>query len=815
MLPKLDFEELIKRIPSPLEKQLSRDLAWRKELAGKGWKSLAASPNHAITAGLFGMDSALELPPFLRIGRLSLEESRAVESPVEAYLREQDYPAFVSLRDVPGVTFGAPSQNTEVARMAQVSLVHLMGMMNPTVIKITALDVTHWGSACNILAAANPALKTITNRQQKFDFFGGLNEEAKKNIKLMGIKHSSLASHNRANPEAPEPYQLIYISSFEKDLDDEERDFVRSLARSGTGYRAGIYLFILFEENSNHVEFTKSVPNMPSVVVEMGVSGFAKIEIHDPTLISTVENGKDQMFEIIPDQNGSNTIESLVERCHAHFSARRVIKVMLPLDGDDFWKSSTSDGINVPIGKSGSSLVNFILGKPEIVYNALVGGAVGTGKTILLHSIICQALQKYSPQELSLSLLDYKEGTEFSVYSEAPHIFALSLGPNTKFGIDVLKGLVAERSRRATLFKEQGVSDLASYRSATGKVLCRHLVVIDEFQVLLNHPRNGDIAQQLLEDLIRLGRSFGFNVILSSQSLSDGALPPAIRSNLGCRICLRLSERECMDFLGPDNMLPTKFEQPGQAVYNTREGLKEGNLEFRVAFYEQAQIASFLRRMNAAAVERNFSKSNPSIYNGEVPLEISFSSLNNSDQSIIVAVEEGVPAKNYKIFLGENRFNRTLFVVGTGNTRKSLNDLIVYQLDRLNVSYQQIAHGAEMGSFCERLLSGELILEDNTTIVFDVTRVDCENCDIKRSWDLLSESEERLLVVFFDNTDTMSDVNFDRNDVGIVICVDRKAADRLSYGTASDVSDSTQTAILLIPYEEPVLVRIPTITNTK
>ena len=264
------------------------------------------------------------------------------------------------------------------------------------------------------------------------------------------------------------------------------------------------------------------------------------------------------------------------------------------------------------------------LGKPDIVHNALVGGAVGTGKTILLHAIICQMLQKYSPVELKLSLLDYKEGTEFAIYSDAPHLFAMSLGANAKFGIDLLQALRDEMSRRATLFKSHpGVQNLGSYREVTNQELCRHIVVIDEFQVLLNDQKHGSDAQQLLEDVIRRGRSFGINVVLSSQSLSDGSLTSAIRSNLGCRICLRLSERECLDFLSPDNTIASTFQHPGQAVYNNREGLREGNIEFRVAFYQSHQISQFVGSLANIAEQKNLPKEESFIYNGEKPLVLS------------------------------------------------------------------------------------------------------------------------------------------------------------------------------------------------
>lgn len=805
--PKLRFDDLSKRIPSFLDKQPSLDNVWRGELARNGWANLALAPRRLLEEAAFGAKPSLELPPFLRVGRLGVKKRESKIDPADAYMNEQDYPAFISLRDVPGIAFGS---RDKVGQIAQVSLVHLLGLIDPLVVKVTALDLTGWGTSCSILRAACPILKIITSKDEKSTLFSDLREEVKKTDKILGVKNKTLYAHNKLFPDAPQPYHFVYISNFIKDLESDESSLIASLARSGAGLRAGIYFFIVFDDLKDQREFISSAPRIPSIIVEQPDRETSRIEIIDSIVISTVTGGPQSIFEVIPDQMDSEAVEVLVGRCHAHLSAKRLATVVLPLDDQGCWQATSADGLQIAIGKSGSSITSLVLGKPEVVHHALVGGAVGTGKTILLHAIICQALRAYSPEELRLSLLDYKEGTEFAVYSKAPHLFALSLGQNVKFGIDLLRGLLAELSLRASLFKEFGVSSISDYRELTKKNLCRHLVVIDEFQVLLNHPKLGTEAQQLLEDLIRRGRSFGFNVILSSQSLSDGALSPAIRSNLGCRICLRLSERECMDFLGPDNVAAARFDQPGQAVYNNREGHKEANIEFRVAYYEQHKISEFIDRLVCVAINRNFELPKPYIYNDELPLQIQLHELKALHESLLVAIEDGIPAKSYSFELSGSQRKKPLFVAGVGNTRDALHQLIVGQLGAAGISCTQVESGASLAHFCQDVISDLDFGLECVTVLLQISRADSENFDIKIACDMLIDKNINL-IAFFESADSITSLGFDVNDPVFIVCTDRRSADRLSYGAHSEVSDSFHTAILMLPFEDPVSVRIPLI----
>ena len=98
----------------------------------------------------------------------------------------------------------------------------------------------------------------------------------------------------------------------------------------------------------------------------------------------------------------------------------------------------------------------------------LVGGRTGAGKTVFLLDVLYGLAARYSPAELQLWLLDFKEGVSFTEFvptdrdpSWLPHARAVGVESDREYGLAVLRELRRELSRRAGLFKRHGVTKLA------------------------------------------------------------------------------------------------------------------------------------------------------------------------------------------------------------------------------------------------------------------------------------------------------------------------------------------------------------------
>ncbi len=270
------------------------------------------------------------------------------------------------------------------------------------------------------------------------------------------------------------------------------------------------------------------------------------------------------------------------------------------------WTTSSRDGITFAIGRAGPRTVEVTFGdEREQRHNALITGAVGQGKSNLLKVIIYSLCARYSPDELSLLLLDFKEGV--TLYPMAPTPGSPQFLPQAKvlgieadrdFGLSVLTWLEAEFVRRARLFKPFG-DNIARYRTANPEaVMPRIVLVIDEFHLLLADAddRVGTQAAKVLEQIVRRGRSYGIHVILASQSISGiSTLVTAAQgvfSQFPIRIGLKNSPAEAMATFGQNNDAAARLRYRGEAVLNLDYGTPEANHTLMVAAADDTGLAA-------------------------------------------------------------------------------------------------------------------------------------------------------------------------------------------------------------------------------
>ena len=85
---------------------------------------------------------------------------------------------------------------------------------------------------------------------------------------------------------------------------------------------------------------------------------------------------------------------------------------------EHFWTESSVDGLTFCVGKYGINNMEITIGD-EINqrHNAVITGAVGQGKSNLISVIIHSLCMRYSPRELQMYLLDFKEGVTFKAFS--------------------------------------------------------------------------------------------------------------------------------------------------------------------------------------------------------------------------------------------------------------------------------------------------------------------------------------------------------------------------------------------------------------
>ncbi|MEH1169086.1 FtsK/SpoIIIE domain-containing protein [Micromonospora sp. CPCC 205539] len=188
------------------------------------------------------------------------------------------------------------------------------------------------------------------------------------------------------------------------------------------------------------------------------------------------------------------------------------------------WAESAGNGLRTVIGRAGRTPLTVAF--DDATPHWLVGGRTGAGKTVFLLDVLYGLAARYSPAELQLYLLDFKEGVSFTEFvptgrdpSWLPHARAVGIESDREYGLAVLRELRRESQRRATALKRHGVTKLADL--PRDNPLPRIVAVIDEFHVLL--AGNDALAREsvdLLEELARKGRSYGVHLVLASQSMT-------------------------------------------------------------------------------------------------------------------------------------------------------------------------------------------------------------------------------------------------------------------------------------------------------
>ena len=168
----------------------------------------------------------------------------------------------------------------------------------------------------------------------------------------------------------------------------------------------------------------------------------------------------------------------------------------------------------------------------------LLGGASGSGKSVLLKLLLMECLKKGA----EVYIADFKGGVDFSsIWHEKCH---LCFDENEL--LELLTGLTDELQRRKTVFRKTECANIDEYNAATNSKLKRMVFACDEIAEVLDKTGLSKEKKELifqiesqLSIIARQGRAFGIHLILATQRPSADIISGQIRSNMDCRICGR------------------------------------------------------------------------------------------------------------------------------------------------------------------------------------------------------------------------------------------------------------------------------------
>ncbi|MEX2053800.1 MAG: DNA translocase FtsK, partial [Patescibacteria group bacterium] len=219
-----------------------------------------------------------------------------------------------------------------------------------------------------------------------------------------------------------------------------------------------------------------------------------------------------------------------------------------------------SDQMGENGGKLAVALGRDVSGSPiaddlDRMPHMLIAGATGSGKSIMLRTILATILLRASPEEVRLILVDPKR-VEFSNYNGIPHLLMPVIVEPEKT-LPALKWALAEMSKRYKLFQDSGARDIGDYNSKAEEKLPYILVVVDELaDIIVIAPAE---VEKAIQRLAQMARATGLHLVLATQRPSIDVLTGVIKANIPCRVAFNVTSqvdsRVVLDMPGAEKLL--------------------------------------------------------------------------------------------------------------------------------------------------------------------------------------------------------------------------------------------------------------------
>lgn len=253
--------------------------------------------------------------------------------------------------------------------------------------------------------------------------------------------------------------------------------------------------------------------------------------------------------------------------------------------------------------------------------HALISGTTGSGKSVLLHTIIDSIMLHYHPKDVEIWAIDYK-AVEFACYVEnrTPHITVIGQDKSDDFSYSLLNLINKEYERRKKLFIELGVNSFNDCR-AKGEFISRIVIVIDEFHNLTQAVQYNPEYKIMLENLLSEMRAMGMSFIFCSQTISNGlmGLTEKGRNQIGCRLCMKQSSVDEIKSTLADTMTGNleyiqniKNFGRGQVLYKKTEEQGYGYKYLNVLYFSDVVREKLITSVNNA-IEKDYVKRHETI----------------------------------------------------------------------------------------------------------------------------------------------------------------------------------------------------------
>lgn len=253
-------------------------------------------------------------------------------------------------------------------------------------------------------------------------------------------------------------------------------------------------------------------------------------------------------------------------------SKREVIALRQILESDEFRNAPSK--LTIALGKDISGRIRVT--QLEQMPHLLIAGSTGSGKSVMLNSLIMSVLYKSTPNEVRMVLIDPKR-VEMGMYEGVPHLLTPVITDPRK-ATNALRNAVAEMERRLKLLASQGVRNIDQFNKKIKQKLSQPrslfdedtpgqeeelqplpyiLIVIDELADLMMLEK-GNVEESVTR-LAQMARAVGMHLVVATQRPSVDVITGLIKANFPARISFRVAtrvdSRTILDVMGAEHLL--------------------------------------------------------------------------------------------------------------------------------------------------------------------------------------------------------------------------------------------------------------------
>jgi S-DNA-T family DNA segregation ATPase FtsK/SpoIIIE len=202
-----------------------------------------------------------------------------------------------------------------------------------------------------------------------------------------------------------------------------------------------------------------------------------------------------------------------------------------------------------------------IAGKPVVadlgkMPHILIAGQTGSGKSVMINTLLTSLLYRNSPSDLKLILVDPKQ-VELKPYDDIPHLLTPVITEPEKC-ISALKWAVAEMERRYRALAEVRKRNIDEYNALKKEEGMPYIViVIDELADLMMMASRD--VESLIVRIAQKARAVGIHLVIATQRPSVDVITGLIKANIPARISFttasQVDSRTIIDGVGAEKLL--------------------------------------------------------------------------------------------------------------------------------------------------------------------------------------------------------------------------------------------------------------------